>query len=588
MKILHLFLIASLWTGNTFATTTTEEAANNETLLSNAKTSRENLKSSTSADQTTTLGTGSSSTTTNLTDQEKQLSENYVHQGLANEVIKENCSGNMATVCSGNAGSHKFLGLDPSMVKAVAQAYATFGALAGDNVGQLSVGTKTTKTATETKSGTTDAPASTSTSGADKAADSSKTAADKKEKANDYCKYIPTVTEGIATAVQTAQAQSLNADSVSTADTAQREALLKAAKSHDSRAKMAQIQAAGWWGGAACYTINAANGNFATDTALVVKLAAATLLGAFYQSEVSANKDYASRTRAIAAQLPGKGDCNPITDNTCYCSQTTTENDTTYCLKGLHNSTIASTSYRVVCTDSSLKTDATCSCKTNNTCADTFIDSQSTDGSISLGTATSPFSSIRSLARGELVGSTLNSSSYDKTAAIAKRGLQDISSQLSDNNINLTKEQKAVADAIVSKGVPTKAAAIMASNSPSSAAVSAAMAKLSGASAGLQTASVANKASNLVDFSGGNGLGYKGNTKGGGGNTAEDLLAKLKPGAATKGAVNSKVLEFAQKAEAQAKQGNQIRKENDTPLFEIISLRYQTSGRRMLEVDSNN
>jgi hypothetical protein len=118
-------------------------------------------------------------------------------------------------------------------------------------------------------------------------------------------------------------------------------------------------------------------------------------------------------------------------------------------------------------------------------------------------------------------------------------------------------------------------------------ALNSAMAKISGAASGATLASVgARKGSNIVDFSGGNGLGYKGAVKGNGSNGAEDILAKLKPG--QKAPTNSKILEFAQKADQQARQNGQIRKENDTPLFEIISLRYQTSGRRLLEIDSSN
>ena len=50
---------------------------------------------------------------------------------------------------------------------------------------------------------------------------------------------------------------------------------------------------------------------------------------------------------------------------------------------------------------------------------------------------------------------------------------------------------------------------------------------------------------------------------------------------------NSRILEFAQRAENQA-QKSQIRKEKDIPLFDIISMRYQTSGRRLLQVDFGN
>lgn len=409
------------------------------------------------------------------------------------------------------------------------------------------------------------------------------------EKANDYCKYIPTATEGIATAVQVAKTKELSGSDLGNGDTTQKDYLLKAAKSHDSRAKMAQIQAAGWWGGAACYVTNAAMGNMAWgDKAFIVKTAAAALLGAFYQSEVSANKEYADKTRKIADMLPNKGDCNPITDNLCYCSQAATENDPTYCAANLHKKTLAASSYRVACTTDTLAIDPSCACEKTNTCFDNYLEVQG-EGALELGGlgyANSPYKSIRSLARGELVGGTVNSSSYDATAAIAKKGLREIASKMQLENSPLTKDQKGIVDAMVSKGIPANVATLMAQNPPSSAATNAAMAKLQGANAAsLKMAAVAPKGSNLVDFSGGNGLGIGGD-KGSSKDSAEDLKALLKPGANNKAAPNSKILEFAQKAESRAQQAGQIRKDNSTPLFEIISMRYQTSGRRLLEVDA--
>jgi hypothetical protein len=481
------------------------------------------------------------------------------------------------------------------MVRAVAQAYALFGAIAGDSMGKItSKAEAAKKSAAEAKAAApetgNEAGSKTTETGGDKAADAKKSETSAEEdKATDYCKYIPTVTEGVATAVQMAKSKELSAAETGNGDTAQRDSLLKAAKSHDSRAKMAQIQAAGWFGGAACYAVNAAlPSGWAVDRNLVIKMGAATLLGTFYQSEVGANKEYADKTRKIADSLPGKGDCNPITDNLCYCSQPTSENDPTYCAKGLSKKAIAATSYRIACTDDHLKIDATCACEKTNTCFDTYLETQG-EGTLDLGGlgySNAPFKSVRALARGELLGSTLNTASTDATAAIAKKGLRDISTKL-DNNGNLTKDQKAMADSMVAKGIPANVASLMAQGQVSPGAFNSAMGKISGATSGATLASAAPiRGSNIVDFSGGNGLGYKGAVKSSGSNGAEEILAKLKPG--QKAPINSKIIEFAQKAEGQARQNGQIRKENDTPLFEIISLRYQTSGRRLLEIDSSN
>lgn len=506
---------------------------------------------------------------TNLTDQDKQLSENYVHQGKANAIIEADCAGDMATVCQGNVGDHKFMGMNPAMVKAIAQAYALFGSMA--DIGSVHKGKSASKDSAK------EADAGADTAGKDGAKEP-----EKKEKANDYCKYIPTATEGIATAVQATTTNELKAEEVGNGDTAQKDALLKAAKSHDSRAKMAQIQAAGWFGGGACYAVGAATGKFATDKNLVIKIGAAALLGSFYQSEVSANKEYAEKTREIAEKLPGKGDCNPITDKLCYCSQPSTENDPTYCLPGLHKKAIGLGSYRIACTTDKLQLDPTCSCEASNSCFEKFLENQGAyDLQLGFGSSISPFSSIRSLGRGELVGGTVNSKSYDQTSAIAKRALKELASKLPVNGQPLTPAQKALADAFLSRGIPSNVAAFMAQGQVSQAELNSATARLGGAGNRMASVAPLNRNSVIVEFSGGNGFGFKGNAK-----KAANEFAGLKPGA--KGSVSPKIMEFAQKAEEQARNSGQIRGQNDRPLFEIISLRYQISGRKLLEVDSSN
>lgn len=598
MKILNFALIISLLTLNpgiawSQLATTTSETDINAKLLDNARASREDVNKKdpgAATQQIHAVGSGQVTPTKsgNLTDQEVQLKENYIHQGLANQIITDKCSGKNTSLCNGEAPSHKFLGLDSNLIKAVGQAYALFSAVGGDSMGKISSKAEVAKkNAAENANATTDTAKVDTDTKPEVDADKKPEGNGEEDKVSDYCKYIPTVTEGISTAMQMAKTKELSGEEVGNGDTAQRDALLKAAKSHDSRGKMAQIQAAGWFGGAACYAVNAARPDgWAMDRNLIIKMGAATLLGTFYQSEVSANKEYAEKTRKIAESLPGKGDCNPITDNLCYCSQPMTQNDPTYCAKGLSTKALAATSYRIACTNDQLKLDPTCACEKNNTCFDAYLETQS-DGILDLGGmayGTSPFKAVRALARGELVGSTINTSSTDATSAIAKRGLREISSKL-DNNANLNKDQKAMADAMLSKGIPANVAAMLAQGQVSPSSLNSAMAKISGAASGVKLAAVAPRGSNIVDFSGGNGLGYKGAVKGAGTNGAEEILAKLKPG--QKAATNSKILEFAQKADNQARQRGQIRQETGTPLFEIISLRYQTSGRRLLEVDEN-
>ncbi len=556
--------------------TTTSETELNAKLMQNSKTVLENQKPNEATTGMRTF-TGSQKLSNgidpkNLSDQDKQLSENYIHQGLANQIIKEKCTGDMQSVCAGQEGKHKFMGMDPTLVKALTQGYAMIMAM-----GDLGAISKSPAAVAQEQAK------------ADEVAKASNTKAEKvSEKADDYCKYIPTMTEGIATFTQMAVSKDLSTPTPAGGETAQKDSLLKAAKSHESRAKMAQIQAAGWWGGAACYAVNAANPTgWAVNKNLIIKLGAATLLGAFYQNEVSANKEYAAKTRQIADSLPSKGDCNPITDNICYCSQPSTQNDPTYCAQGLHAKNMPASSYRVACTNDQLKIDAKCQCETNNSCFDSLLDTKSAGSlQLGLGYASSPFKGIRSLARGELVGGAVGGGAYDRTSAIAKKALQELSSKVPLDNNMLTKDQKGVVDAMVGQGIPLHAATLMAQNPPSPSAVASAASKFNGsASGGKNFASVSpQKPSTVVDFSGGSGLGYKGNSKDKSDSDVSDLFGKLKP--TGKNPSNAKLVEFAQKAEDRARQSGQIRKDDGTHLFEIISMRYQTSGRRLLEVDA--
>ncbi len=575
-----LILLSLVFTQSAFSqtTTNTQDTSNQQLMLNNAKLSREAVDKKNvnqPVQELRVLGKQQSAapTPTNLTDQEKVLSENFVHDGKIQQIVNEKCAGDMRTVCAGNEGKHKFMGMDPNMVKALSQGYAMIMTLGGDSLGGISKG---------------DSVMAKETASAKSAADANGTKPETVDKkANDYCKFIPTITEGLATATQMAASKELSGTTYGSGDVAQKDSLLKAASSHDSRAKMAQIQAAGWWGGAACYGVNAAMGNFATDKNLIIKMGAATLLGAFYQNEVAANKEYADKTRAIANSLPGKGDCNPITDKLCYCSQPSTQNDTTYCMPTLHKKALAADSYRVACTDNNMKIDPKCNCETSNSCFDSALENQS-QGSLQLGLgyATSPFAAVRSLARGELVGGTLNGQSYQRTSAIAKKALQELGSKISPTS-PVTPDQKKLIDAMMSKGLPANVATLMAQNPPSAQATNSAMAKFSGASSGQAVAyAPTGRGSNVVEFSGGDGLGTGGSNKKSG--EGDDFMSKLKNGGASKGALNSKILQFAEKAQDQANQAGQIRKDEGAQLFDIISMRYQTSGRRLLEVDANN
>ena len=116
---------------NSNSTGITDETALNQKLLDNGAASHQILDANSNGQPTSIkiFGDKGSSTTSSkrdLTDQDKQLSENYVDQAGANRILQEKCKGDMAQVCAGNEVDHKVMGMNAGMIKAAAAAYASF------------------------------------------------------------------------------------------------------------------------------------------------------------------------------------------------------------------------------------------------------------------------------------------------------------------------------------------------------------------------------------------------------------------------------------------------------------------------------
>lgn len=525
----------------------------------------------------------------NLTDQEKQLSENFVDQAGANRILRERCVGEMEAACRGETPDHKIMGMNPGMIRAATMAYTMIGTMGGDGLLELKRDkadpAKADAETIKKQDASNSNPPQNNTGDAAKPADG-KEAKKEEEKAEDYCKYIPAATETFATFAQKNTTNSLSANG----QTSQKEQLLKAARSHDSKAEQASIQSYGWYGGAVCYAGMAVAGKFNVNTSLIVKLGAATFLGTFYLEEKNANEEYARKTREIANALPGKGDCNPITQNQCYCSTPEYANDPIYCKNNKQNPlALKSPFMRVACTNDQLKIDPNCECTKSNTCLDKIYENLgAADIQLGFGSSNSPIKTVGALARGRLDNGLLNGQAAANAQAIAKKALQQFANKIPANTSPLSGKQKTNFDLLTSKGIPSNVARLMVDNAPSDAQSAQAMGKFAGMSGGdgslvaSYNGNYSGSSSRVLDFSGGGGLGVSGQSGKSGGN--EDLLGKLVPNKG--GANNAKLIEFAQRAQNQA-QSSQIAKP-DKPLFEIISLRYQISGRRLLQVEGTN
>ena len=522
-----------------------------------------------------------------LTDQDRHTSENYIHEGLANRTKTELCGENSDSqkACDGQAAEKKFMGMNPSMVGALSKAYTLV-------IGTSSLGSKLVtqaesdkkaadKKAAEGNDTKTEAPAETKPDpnsesvAEDGAGDTGK----KKEKTDndDYCRYIPLVTETVATFQQQSSGDSIK-DIPTNQDTAQKDNMYKVAMSHEDRADISKMQMTGWGASTACYAAMMARPSISKSAwQNWAKLAASGLMASFFKSQVDAHEDYAGKVRTIADKLPGKGDCNPITDRACYCAQEETMYDTNHCSDEIKTRALAQAQdLSVTCVDSKLKADPNCNCVTSDTCYSKTFEHNVSGLDLSGAFKTNVLDPVGSLSKGVLKSGKLESGD-SKLFAISQRELKKAKKYLAKNK-NLSKAQTAEAKAFEKLGLDKSMAQRLASlpTTPEMKKNQGLIRRAGYSPNRRRTYRRSNNSnSKVLTFGGGSGLKNKKYYKK---RNSPNYLKGLRKKKTSK--ASGKVLKFAQRAENQA----QISSHTDKPIFDIISRRYKVSAWKRLEL----
>ena len=536
----------------------------------------------------------------NLTDAEKRLSDEFVHDGMALRKQEELCAKlDDPSACRGNEPDSKFMGMDSNMVMALSKAYTMIvGAMGGagggiamkkdgppmkdgkvQHVDPNAKGVKetTVKNADGSKTVThTDSDGVSTSQDFDKnnkPGEKTTEGKDQKDR-QDYCKYIAVGTEAVA--MFQSQMTAKNASIPASQDTAQKEILYKAARTHQDRAKTHKTQFVGWGATTACYGAMFATGA-AFSVGNVLKLAGAGLLTKFFKEQADLNEGYYKKVKGIADQLPGKGDCNPITEKDCYCAQQETMNDPAVCLPQLHSNQVALGNYRVACIDANGKADPKCTCIDAQACLDRKIMNELKPFGIGTAFNSAALRPISNLSNGQLTGSDLASAGSGSLAAYNKRALDSVNSKAPNPGALNANQQKAV-KALVDGGLAPKLAAIVAKQ-PVTGAARAATSRFRGGRfgrGGVGYKGVSRtKRGSVLNFSGGRGGKGKRRAK-----KSANPFARFGKKKA-KASRSGKVLNYQNKA----LQSAQINKNKDRPIFENISRRYQVSGFKRLEVN---
>ncbi len=507
-----------------------------------------------------------------LTDEERYLSQTYTDEIGAQQQKKEECAKlGDPNACQGMKVKTKFMGIDSDIVKMAAKMYSLVVPMLGMNgIGDFT-------RADKPLIGGKDESANPEEANAPEKGESNTEQKEKKMK--DYCQYIAVATEVIAQFQQQSAQQHLS-QLPENQSTRQKEALYKAARSHKERAKNHKMQAYGWGATTACYVYYVTQAY--TDWKVYAKMGASGFLAAFFANEAKAHQSYYEEVRKIADDLPGPGDCNPVTQPDCFCSKPKLSAGDVplyqkYCQPYLHKKAIAQTSYRVPCVDQDLRADPKCTCLDEDSCFDKkyFTDVKLPPFGSFLKSPEA--SSIRSLTRGELTGGSVAGGSVGLGAKAKKILNHGIAGKKIPGQRNLNPQQAREAQIAKSLGLPKALAALVASQ-PFTSASQKSLAKLRSATiSGRKLAAKSNRVKDQVwRFNQASGLN-KGKKKKG--KDPYDFINRFKK-KKKKAIKRGQVIKFAEQASKSA----QVHRNKETALFDIISHRYKISGWRRLEV----
>ncbi len=525
-----------------------------------------------SVDSTTSLDS-TFSETKQLTDQQNDEAQKFVHKGLEDAAIKKGCADKLLKGCDPGGADTMGVLLGGGIENQIGKFYALiFGIMPMMNRGG---GAAASSTAAPAAEGAANAGANAGANGAANGAASSSTSTAAKPK-KDYCIYIPIGYEVIAMMTQMGGQKQAQQDTANLDP--QLAALAQLKEAHKTRKKTATFQSVIYGSTAACYAAMMFIPPGSTDTMTIVKMGAAGALSALFMAKAAKHGKAAQKIQEVIDSLPKAGDCNPWTGTSCFCAEKTSAtlyqgqyNEVCVLNKGNPNGTLSNMGC-AVSVAGKVSLDATCSCKAKNTCLSSRI--SLSGGSLGLGA-----NFVNDANKGLAL---LDPSQFDeaKLAAFqsnmaAKLGNVKVNGTIPD--VKLTPQQKSLADEMANYA--PAAIANLAAASPSAAPPS------GGIMAGATTSGLdkipASLKKSLGDFEVAGQ--YRRNGGSGVSNTGSPEVAFSMPGMGgpQEPQGGTEVEEFAAKAISQA----DIRNSPETGIFDIISNRYRSSAWKKLDTE---
>lgn len=497
---------------------------------------------------------------TNLTDKQMTDAKNFVHEGVKQKKMTEGCAKlNNCTVDDSGVKLEQLIG----------KAYALLGIMGGGKglMPQLTAkgGGKAAEGAVQngTDKVASDAGAKAATEGGKAAGDAAK-----KETKDDYCMMIAMAYETVGGMIQ--QGLQKKADnSVSKVTDTQLQTLISLKEAHKARRTTATLQSTIYGSVTACYAAMAYTKTIELDWRYWMKLGGATTLTALYLKKRQKHANAMEKVQEVIDSLPKSGDCNPWTGTSCFCSEATSKDayPSQYqevCVLNNGDFTTPNVTAGCVANNSNkLEFDETCKCKQTNTCMKSNLTSMKTSipaVANLMNEANKGFEMLNNglFEEGKMV-------SYSNGAAAFGGKIKSTVDKKDIPKVNLTPEQKKVADALSPYMSGEMAAAAAASPDGFKGGVSDAGV----ASVSALPPAVKKKLAEAIDVNYSQGSGNASGTS----DTPEFTMPAF-PGQEAQSTGGTEIVSFAEQAVDKADVSNAP----DTPIFDIISNRYKRSG----------
>lgn len=395
---------------------------------------------------------------------------------------------------------------------------------------------------------------------------------EEKEEFFDVCGFIGGGVETVSAFQQQSYQEHLNSIPIPE-DNAQTESLHKIKRDYREKSQNNGRNSIGWGATTTCYAAS-----FATSpptgwgiAGRLLKTAAAGFLTAFNNSLADANENAARAITKVIQQMPGKGDCNPITQRNCFCNLPSNLNNAKYCMPEIRARLKRSYGTQVVCLDRFRRPDDDCSCIARNDCFDqTFM--RSMDG-LEFGKSFEDLNqkNVRAISRGTLGRSDGQLGQLSNNALkTAKRALRSVPLNKAPRPKRISKEQLEQINEAEALGIPKTLAALVAGQKQGSKKLLSSLGRSGGYRSSYNRSKSKNRSRNL-------------RLSGGSGSVKNNFGKKNKNAGYTKPRLGAgsgqKVQRFAEKASSRAS----IVNKPSVSIFKIISVRYQKTKKRRLE-----